>query len=78
MLILDRYPGQGIVINDSIEIQFKLNPRPNQVDLMIRAPRHIPVYRAELYERIKKGLKKKITYKRSRKQLKEIESNDGT
>lgn len=63
MLILDRYPGQGIVINDSIEIQFKLNPRPNQVDLMIRAPRHIPVYRAELYERIKKGLKRKLHIK---------------
>lgn len=50
MLILTRRPGERIVIDNNIIIEFKLPPHVRcQVKVMIDAPRHIIVDREEIH-----------------------------
>ena len=51
MLILTRRAGETLVIGDGIEITV-LGTKGNQVRLGVKAPRDVPVHRAEIYERI--------------------------
>lgn len=52
-LVLSRTIGQSIVIGDDIEIMIsKFNG--SQVVVSINAPKHIPVHRREVWERIKR------------------------
>jgi len=52
MLILTRKSDESIVISDEIVITV-LHVHGKQVQLGIAAPRHVPVYREELYKRIR-------------------------
>lgn len=52
MLILSRKEGEAIRIGDDIEI-IVTEITSNRVKIGIRSPRNIPVYREELYQRIK-------------------------
>ncbi len=51
MLALTRKKGETIVINDDIEITV-LGTNGDQIKLGISAPKHIPVFRKEIYEQI--------------------------
>ena len=52
MLILTRRAGETLMIGDGIEITV-LGTKGNQVRLGVKAPRDVPVHRAEIYERIR-------------------------
>ena len=52
MLVLTRRIGESINIGEDIEIVVTAIEQ-NKVKLGIRSPRHVPVYRQELYQRIK-------------------------
>ena len=51
MLVLTRKPGQSIMIGDGVEIQV-LSVAGEKVRLGITAPRDVPIFRNEVYERI--------------------------
>ncbi|WP_372723845.1 carbon storage regulator CsrA [Immundisolibacter sp.] len=51
MLILTRRTGETLMIGDGIEITV-LGAKGNQVRLGVKAPRDVPVHRAEIYQRI--------------------------
>jgi len=51
MLVLTRKVGESIRICDDIEVVVTAIDQ-NKVKLGIRSPRHIPVYREELYQKI--------------------------
>ena len=51
MLVLTRKMGEAIRIGDEIEIVIT-SIEQNKVKVGIRSPRHIPVYREELYQKI--------------------------
>jgi carbon storage regulator len=48
MLVLTRKANQSIMIGDDVEI-YVLSPVAHQVRVGIRAPRHVPVFRKEIY-----------------------------
>lgn len=52
MLVLTRRLGESITIGDDIKVVI-VDIDGNQVKLGIEAPRHIEIYREELYEKIK-------------------------
>jgi carbon storage regulator len=52
MLILTRRSEQSILIGDEIEVMI-VAVRGKTVQFAIRAPREIPIYRKEIYERIR-------------------------
>jgi carbon storage regulator len=51
MLVLTRKPGQSIMIGDGVEVQV-LSVAGEKVRLGITAPREVPIFRDEVYERI--------------------------
>jgi carbon storage regulator len=51
MLVLTRKVGESIRIGDDIEVVVT-SIEQNKVKIGIRSPRHIPVYREELYQKI--------------------------
>ena len=51
MLVLTRKPGQSIMIGDDVEVQV-LSVAGEKVRIGISAPRDVPIYRHEVYERI--------------------------
>jgi len=51
MLVLTRKVGESIRIGDDIEV-IVTSIEQNKVKIGIRSPRHIPVYREELYQKI--------------------------
>jgi len=51
MLLLSRKTGQSIVVNDDIVITIVAVDR-NRVQVGIRAPGHVPIYRQEIVERM--------------------------
>ncbi len=52
MLILTRKAGESIIINENIKIQI-LSIKRNNVKIAIEAPENIPVYREEIFLKIK-------------------------
>lgn len=54
MLVLSRKTGQKLIIANDIEITV-LETKGESVKIGIQAPRHIAVYREEIYEEIKKA-----------------------
>jgi carbon storage regulator len=51
MLILTRRISESIIVGDDVKITV-LGVKGNQVRLGIDAPKHLPVHREEIYERI--------------------------
>jgi carbon storage regulator len=54
MLVLTRKTGQKIIIANDIEVTI-LETRGDAVKLGIEAPKHISIYREEIYEEIKRA-----------------------
>jgi len=54
MLVLTRKPGQKLIIANEIEITI-LETKGDAVKIGIDAPKHIAIYREEIYEEIKKA-----------------------
>lgn len=54
MLVLTRKTGQKLIIANEIEITI-LETKGEAVKIGINAPKHIAVYREEIYEEIKKA-----------------------
>lgn len=52
MLILTRRVNESVMIGDDITLTV-LGVKGNQVRIGTNAPKHIPVHREEIYERIK-------------------------
>ena len=52
MLILSRRAGESLKIGDEVTVTV-LGIKGNQVRVGISAPRHVPVHRQEIYEKIK-------------------------
>ena len=52
MLILTRRVGESVMLGDEVTITV-LSVKGNQVRVGVNAPRHAPVHREEIYERIK-------------------------
>jgi len=57
MLVLTRKSGQKLIIANDIEIVI-LEIRGDAVKIGIEAPKHITIYREEIYEEIKKSNQK--------------------
>jgi len=53
VLILTRRPGETINIGDSVEVTIT-DVRGNQVQLGVKAPKHIEVHRNEVFLRIQR------------------------
>ena len=51
MLILTRRIGETLMIGDDVQITI-LNVIGNQVRIGVDAPKHVPVHREEIYQRI--------------------------
>jgi len=51
MLILTRHRGESIMIGDNVTVTI-LGAKGNQVRVGINAPKHVPVHREEVYQRI--------------------------
>lgn len=47
MLVIRRRPGEAICIGDDVEIEI-IECGPNRVKLGVRAPKQVPVWRAEV------------------------------
>ncbi|USD20198.1 carbon storage regulator CsrA [Microbulbifer variabilis] len=58
MLILKRRTGEPLRIGANVSVTV-LEIKGNQVKIGISAPRSLPIYREEIYVRIKKQLKAK-------------------
>ncbi len=54
MLVLTRKTGQKLIIANEIEITV-LETKGDAVKIGIEAPKHIAIYREEIYEEIKKA-----------------------
>jgi len=54
MLVLSRKPNESVFINENIVVTV-LSIQGDKVRLGIEAPREMPVYRQEVYERIQNG-----------------------
>ena len=52
MLILTRRPGESLMIGDEVTVTV-LEVKGNQVRIGIKAPKHVPVHREEIFNRIK-------------------------
>jgi carbon storage regulator len=57
MLILTRRPQETLVVGDNIKVQV-LGVKGGQVRLGVEAPREVPVYREEIWVRIKRDKSK--------------------
>lgn len=55
MLILTRRTGETVMIGNDVRLTV-LGVKGNQVRIGITAPKNVPVYREEIYERIKREL----------------------
>jgi carbon storage regulator len=53
MLILSRRINETLMVGDDVRVTV-LGVNGNQVRIGVQAPRHIPVHRQEIYEKIKK------------------------
>jgi carbon storage regulator len=63
MLVLSRGTEESIMIGDDIEI-FVVHIGRTQVRLGIKAPKHTPVHRKEIYEKIQRMLAENIPHKK--------------
>lgn len=52
MLVLNRKPGESIMIGDDIEVTV-VSVEENKVKLSVQAPKEVPVYRREIFDAIK-------------------------
>jgi len=54
MLVLSRHREESIIVGDNVEIKV-ISIRRNEIQLGISAPKSVPVYRKEIFERISEG-----------------------
>lgn len=63
MLVLTRTIGQRLVIGNGEIVLTVLEVRGNQVRLGVEAPKHIPVHREEVFQRIQREALEKVPSK---------------
>lgn len=63
MLVLTRTIGQRLVIKNGEIVLTVLEVRGNQVRLGIEAPKHIPIHREEIFQRIQREALEKVSGK---------------
>lgn len=52
MLILNRKPGESIILNDNIEVKI-LEIQDGKIKIGIEAPRDVSILRKEVYDEVK-------------------------
>jgi carbon storage regulator len=52
VLVLTRRKGEAIIVGDNVEIRV-LEVSRHQVKLGVQAPRTVPIYRSEIYEKVR-------------------------
>jgi carbon storage regulator len=60
MLILTRQVTEAIIINNNIRVAI-VSRKGKQIRLEIKAPKHIPIYREEIFNRIQQQKDETIT-----------------
>lgn len=76
MLVLSRKKGEAIMIGDQIELTI-LGVEGDQIRVGITAPKHIQVFRKEIYLSIQSSNKEASTSSLDLKQLSKILKNKG-
>jgi len=56
VLVLTRRRGESIILGDNVEVRV-LELSRHQVKLGIRAPRSVPVFRKEIYQKVREANK---------------------
>lgn len=64
MLVLTRSIGERLIIGNGEVCVHVLEIRGNQVRIGIEAPRHIPIHREEIYQRIAKDQAKNEVFQK--------------
>lgn len=54
MLVLTRRKGEAIMLGDNVEVRI-LDVSRHQVKVGVQAPRSVPVYRKEIYEKVREA-----------------------
>lgn len=61
MLVLTRTIGQRLIIRNGEIVLTVLEIRGNQVRLGIEAPKHVPIHREEIFQRIQREAFEKVS-----------------
>lgn len=59
MLILNRKPGESIILNDNIEIKI-LEIQDGKIKIGIEAPKEVSILRKEVYDEVKEENKRSL------------------
>jgi len=54
VLVLTRRKGEAIMLGDNVEVRI-LDVSRHQVKVGVQAPRSVPVYRKEIYEKVREA-----------------------
>lgn len=59
MLILNRKPGESIILNDNIEVRI-LEIQDGKIKIGIEAPKEVSILRKEVYDEVKEENKRSL------------------
>jgi len=76
MLVLTRKAEESIMIENNIEVKI-LKIQGNQVHIGINAPKHISIYRQEIFQQVQEANKNAVQTSVTSDKFKQLEQNLG-